>query len=387
MSFTSNLKQGLILCQVVSLAILFASCSKDETTSISIGKGGGGGSYLVVGRALARVVNENRPNDAFRLESQISSGSVSNINAIAAGDNQFGIAQADHQYQAVRGSGAWKDKKGPQQDLRAVFSLYTESVALLAGADSDIRSIHDLKGKVVDIGSSGSGTQRNAIDALRAARIDWKNEIQAREGSMDDRLAKFIRGDLDAFFFTVGHPNTEIKFATFSVRGVRIIPLANIDDLISDKAYFFKTMIPSNLYPMAHNKVDIETIGVNATLLTSATVSDDVVYAVTKTVFENLESLTDSNTEFNALLDDKFPGRYDRSDSSGCIEILPRSRVAHSLIGEMVIRRSYFILQSSVTLKGIRLSAIRPLLITISTSCSASMLVSGLAGTRIMSAS
>ena len=305
MSFTSNLKQGLVFCQVVSLALLFASCSKEETKSISIGTGGAGGSYLVVGRALARVVNEDRLNNGFQLENRISSGSVSNINAIAAGDTQFGIAQADHQYQAVKGSGEWKDK-GPQQDLRAVFSLYTESVALLAGGDSEIRSIDDLKGKIVDVGSSGSGTQRNAIDALRAAGIDWKNDIHAREGSTDDRLAKFIRGDLDAFFFTVGHPNTEIKFATFSVRGVRIIPLANIDNLISEKAYFFKTMISSNDYPMAHNKVDIETIGVNATLLTSANVSDDVVYAVTKTVFENLESLTDSNAEFNALLDDKF---------------------------------------------------------------------------------
>jgi len=305
MSSASNLKQGLVFCQIVSLALLFASCSKEETTSVSIGTGGSGGSYLVVGRALARVVNENRAQNGFQLENQISSGSVSNINAIAAGDIKFGIAQADHQYQAVKGSGEWKDK-GPQQDLRAVFSLYTESVTLLAGGDSDIRSINDLKGKIVDIGSSGSGTQRNAIDALRAAGIDWKNDIHAREGNMDDRLAKFIRGELDAFFFTVGHPNTEIKFATFSVRGVRIIPLANIDNLISENAYFFRTTIPSNLYPMAHNKVDIETIGVNATLLTSATVAEDVVYAVTKAAFENLESLTESNAAFNALLDDDF---------------------------------------------------------------------------------
>lgn len=305
MSSASNLKQGLVFCQIVSLALLFTSCSMEETTSINIGTGGTGGSYLVVGRALARVVNENRVSNGFQLENQISSGSVSNINAIIAGNTQFGIAQADHQYEAVKGSGEWKDK-GPQQDLRAVFSLYTESVTLLAGGDSDIRSMNDLKGKIVDIGSSGSGTQRNAIDALRAAGIDWKKDINAREGSMDDRLARFIRGELDAFFFTVGHPNTEVKFATFSVRGVRIIPLVNIDNLISENSYFFRTMIRSKLYPMAHNKGDIETIGVNATLLTSATVSEDVVYAVTKTVFENLESLTDSNAEFNALLDDKF---------------------------------------------------------------------------------
>ena len=305
MSTVSNVKQGLLFCQVVSLALLFASCSKEEIPSFSIGTGGVAGSYRDVGLALARIVNENRAIDGFQLETKISSGSVSNINAIAAGDTQFGIAQADHQYQAVKGLGEWTDK-GPQEDLRAVFSMYAESVTLVAGGDSDIRSINDLKGKLVDIGSADSGTRRNAIDALRAAGIDWKNDIQAREESLDDRLAKFMRGELDAFFFTVGHPNKEIKFATFSVRGARIIPLENIDSLISANPYFSRTLIPSKLYPMAHNDVDIETIGVNATLLTSAKVSEDVVYAVTKTVFENLESLPDFNAGFNALLNDKF---------------------------------------------------------------------------------
>ena len=113
-------------------------------------------------------------------------------------------------------------------------------------------------------------------------------------------------GELDAFFYTVGHPNLEIKFATYYVRGVRIIPLKNVDGLIAENPYFRRVLIPTEIYPMARNKVDIETIGVNATLLTSAKVPEEVVYAFTKTVFENLEALTDLNTKFDALLDDKF---------------------------------------------------------------------------------
>ena len=305
MSTTRNAIQGLLFCQVVSLAFLFASCSKEEVPSLRIGTGGSQGTYQVAGRALARIVNANLALTGFQLKSEISSGSVSNINAIAAGDIQFGIAQADHQYQAVKGTGDWRDK-GPQEDLRAVFSIYTESVTLLAGADSDIRSINDLKGKLVDIGSSGSGTRRNAVDVLRAAGIDWRNDIQAREESLDGRLAKFMGGELDAFFYTVGHPNLETKFATFSVRGVRIIPLTNIDGLIAENPYYLRVLIPTELYPMARNNVDIETIGVNATLLTSVTVPEAVVYAFTRAVFENLEALIDLNTEFDALLDDKF---------------------------------------------------------------------------------
>ena len=305
MSTTRNAIRGLLFCQVVALAFLFASCSKEEVQSLRIGTGGTEGTYLVAGRALARVVNANWAMTGLQLKSEISSGSVSNIDAIAAGNIQFGIAQADHQYQAVKGTGDWRDK-GPQEDLRAVFSIYTESVTLLAGGDSDIRSINDLKGKLVDIGSIGSGTRRNAIDVLSAAGVDWENDIQAREESLDGRLAKFMGGELDAFFYTVGHPNLETKFATYSVRGVRMIPLTNIDGLIAENPYFFRVLIPKELYPMARNKADIETIGVNATLLTSAKVPEEVVYAFTKAVFENLGAFTELNTKFDALLDDKF---------------------------------------------------------------------------------
>lgn len=305
MNTARNTRQELLFWQVVLLAFLFASCSKEEVPSFRIGTGSTAGNYLVTGRALARVVNANWAMTGWQLKSETSSGSVSNINAIAAGKIQFGIAQADHQYQAVKGTGDWRDK-GPQEDLRAVFSLYTESVTLLAGGDSDIQSINDLKGKLVDIGSSGSGTRQNAIDVLRAAGMDWRNDIQAREESLDGRLAKFMGGELDAFFYTVGHPNLETKFATYSVRGVRIIPLTNIDSLISENPYFLRMLIPTELYPMARNEADIETIGVNATLLTSAKVPEEVVYAFTKAVFENLDALTDLNTKFDALLDDKF---------------------------------------------------------------------------------
>ncbi len=305
MRTVSNVKQGFLFCHVVSLALLITACSNENTPSYSLGSGGGVGIYQDVGIALERVVNKNQEITGIQLEDKISTGSVSNIDAIATGDIQFGIAQADHQYQAVNGLGEWKDK-GPQEDLRAVFNLFSEAVTLVAGVDSGIRSINDLKGKHVDIGLPGSGSRQNAIDALRAAGIDWENDIQVHEESLDDRLAMFMRGELDAFFFTVGHPNKETKFATFSVRGARIIPLINIDSLISANPYYSRTSISSTLYPMTKSKVDIETIGVNATLLTSAKVSEDVVYTITKTVFENLDSLTEFNPELNRLRSNKF---------------------------------------------------------------------------------
>lgn len=292
------------LCLVMSLGIPLASCSKQEAPTLTISTGGMQGNYLSAGRTIARVVNEDGGNDSLRLKAEMSSGSVANINAISAGASEFGFAQADHQYQALNGLGAWIDK-GPQEDLRAVFNVYSESITLVAGADSSIRSIRDLRGKVVDIGSPESGTRGNAIDALRAAGLDWQTDIEAREESLDDRLVKFMSGDLDAFFYTVAHPNPDIKFAAFSVRGARLIPLENIEKIVSRESFYTRELISPGDYPNIRNTGDIETLGVSATLLASASVPDDVVYAITKATFENLDTLDQFDANFNALVNGK----------------------------------------------------------------------------------
>ncbi len=290
MNPTSHAKLILIVIQVLFVLFLTSSCSQEQERSLTIGTGGPGGNYQMTGLAIARLVNKNQEANGFRLQDIASSGSLANIDAIMAGDVEFGLAQADHQYQASNGLGEWEDN-GPQKELRALFSLYSEAVTLVAGRDSGIISMQDLSGKRVDIGLPGSGSRHNALDALRAAGIDWKKDIEAHEAKLDDRLNMLMHSELDAFFHTVGHPSREIKFATYSVRGARLIPLANIEKIVSKNLYYSEALIPIALYPRADNKKDVETVGVKATLLTSAKVSYDIVYAVTKAVFDNLESL------------------------------------------------------------------------------------------------
>jgi hypothetical protein len=281
--------------------LLLAACSREQAPSITLGSGGIGGNYEVAGRAIARTVNQDHESHGFELEVEISEGSAANIDAILAGDIAFGLAQADQQHQASNGLARWADK-GPQTQLRAVFSLYSEVVTLVAGADSGITTMQDLRGKRVDIGPPGSGTRQNAIDALSAAGIDWNTDVRVAEEAdlTDERLAKFMHGEIAAFFYTVGHPNQDVRFATYSARGARFIPLINTDELLAAFPYYSSSIIPEDQYPRANNAQDVETIGVRSVLLTSADVPDEVVYSVTKAVFENIEALR----EFHAVLGD-----------------------------------------------------------------------------------
>jgi len=262
---------------------------RQKTTFITIGTGGITGVYYPTGGAIAKIVNMKKDLYGIRCTVESTGGSVFNVNAIMAGDLQFGVVQSDRQYQAINGFAEWKDK-GKQEDLRAVFSIHPESITLVAAVDADINDIVDLKGKRVNIGNPGSGQRQNSIDALEAVGIDYKTDMNA-EGIKASESASLLQdGRIDAFFYTVGHPSGSIKEATAGARKVRFASITGIDSLLEKYPYYAKAFIPVKLYPGAENTENVDTFGVKATFVTSAKVSEDVVYAVTKEVFDNFDA-------------------------------------------------------------------------------------------------
>ncbi|MFT5129047.1 MAG: TRAP transporter TAXI family solute receptor, partial [Rhodothermales bacterium] len=196
--------------------------------------------------------------------------------------------------------GPWA-KKGPQTNLRAVFSIHEELVTLVAAVDADINSLADLSGKRVNIGNEGSGQRINALDALAAAGLNPETDVHAESVKASEAPGLLQDDRIDAFFYTVGHPSGAIKEATAGRRNVKFVTLDGLDELIARSPYYVKGAIPKDQYPNAANKEDVPTFGVKATLMTSATVSDDVVYAITREVFENFEAFTAQHPAFSAL--------------------------------------------------------------------------------------
>ena len=262
--------------------------TKAKTTFITIGTGGITGVYYPTGGAIAKIVNQKKDVYGIRCTVESTGGSVFNVNAIMAGDLQFGVVQSDRQYQAINGLAEWEEK-GKQEDLRAVFSIHPESITLVAAVDAGINDIADLKGKRVNIGNPGSGQRQNSIDALEAVGINYETDLIA-EGIKASESASLLQdGRIDAFFYTVGHPSGSIKEATAGARKVRFASITGIDSLLEKYPYYAKAFIPVKLYEGAENTENVDTFGVLATFVTSAKVPDDVVYAITKEVFDNFE--------------------------------------------------------------------------------------------------
>lgn len=303
------MKRTLILCLSTVFAFVFTvgmqiPQAQAKTTFVTIGTGGITGVYYPTGGAIAKIVNKKKKEYGIRCTVESTGGSVFNVNAVMAGDLEFGVVQSDRQYQAINGTemSEWDGK--PQTDLRAVFSIHPEACTLVAAVDANIKSIQDLKGKRVNIGNPGSGQRQNSIDALTAVGIDWENDLMA-EGIKASEAAGLLQDErIDAFFYTVGHPNGSFKEATAGVRKVNFVPIEGpgIESLIKRLPYYAMATVPVvDNYPAAINDSDIQTFGVKATLVTSAKVSDDIVYAITKEVFENFEEFRKLHPAYKVL--------------------------------------------------------------------------------------
>jgi len=295
----------ILVCAVFFGAVMCmgSACFGEETTFVSIGTGGITGLYYPAGSAIAKLINKKRQLYGIRANVESTDGSVFNISAIASGNMQFGIVQSDRLYQAVHGHDEWA-AKGPQKDLRAVFGIHSESVTLVAAADSGIRTLNDLRGKRVNIGNAGSGQRQNAIDALMAGGIRFDKDLKAEGVKSSEAPALLQDGKLDAFFYTVGHPSSAFREAASGPVKVCFIPVSGpeIEELLKAKPCYAKCSFSPKMYPGAVNEEDnIETFCVKATLCTSVHVPDKVVYAVTKEVLSNLDEFRKVHPAFEEL--------------------------------------------------------------------------------------
>jgi TRAP transporter TAXI family solute receptor len=264
-----------------------SAAAEQATNTINIGTGGVTGVYYPAGGGICRLFNRNRGQQSVTCSFESTEGSIANVEGLRAGEFDMVIVQSDWQFHAYRGDGPFA-QAGPYRDLRAVFSLHAEPFTVVARADSGITSVADLRGKRVNVGNPGSG-QRATTEAVMAAN-GWTmaDFAQASELPSDQQAGALASGRVDAIVFTVGHPSGEIYDATEST-SARLVPITGpaVDSLIADNPYYAKAVIPSGLY--RGNDSPTPTFGVRATLVTTATTPNDVVYLMVKSVFENFE--------------------------------------------------------------------------------------------------
>jgi len=292
------LKKVTLTAAALAAGVTFSPAAFAEEF-ITIGTGGVTGVYYPTGGAICRLVNKGRKEHGVRCSVESTGGSVYNINTIREGELEFGVAQSDWQYHAYNGTSKFEDK-GPFEDLRAVFSVHPEPFTVVARADSGVKSFQDLKGKRVNIGNPGSG-QRGTMEVLMEA-LGWTTGdfALATELKAAEQSAALCDNQIDAMVYTVGHPSGSIQEATTACDSVLVtVDGAAVEKLIADNSYYRTATIPGGMY--RGNDADTKTFGVGATFVTSAKVSEDTVYTLVKSVFENFEAFKKLHPAFANL--------------------------------------------------------------------------------------
>ncbi|MDX1597831.1 MAG: TAXI family TRAP transporter solute-binding subunit [Marinobacter sp.] len=289
----------LALAAAVSLGAASSAVSAQEQQFVTIGTGGVTGVYYPAGGAICRLVNMDRKEHGIRCSVESTGGSVYNLNAIREGELDLAVAQSDWQYHAYNGTSEF-ESAGKNEKLRAVFSLHPEPFTVVASKGSGIKTFEDLEGKRVSIGNPGSGQRATAEVLMKEMGWDKDKFSLAAEIKAAEQSQALCDGNIDAFFYTVGHPSGAIKEATTSCDSV----LVNVDNaatkkLIDENPYYRKAVVPGGMYRGSDD--DVTTFGVAATFVSSTDVPDEVVYAVVKAVFENFDSFKRLHPAFGNL--------------------------------------------------------------------------------------
>lgn len=265
---------------------------------ISIGTGGVTGVYYPTGGAICRLVNKSRKEHGIRCAVESTGGSVYNINTIKAGELEFGVAQSDWQYHAYNGTSKFADNPFP--DVRAVMSVHPEPFTLIVRGDSGISSFEELAGKRVNVGNPGSGQRATMEVVMDAFGIGMDDLALATEYKGSEMAKQLCDGNIDAMIYTIGHPAAAIKEATTTC-DARLVNVTGepIEKLVADNPFYRVATIPGGMYKGTDGATT--TFGVGATFVTSASVPEDTVYVVAKSVMENIEDFKGLHPAFANL--------------------------------------------------------------------------------------
>ncbi|NED99707.1 TAXI family TRAP transporter solute-binding subunit [Phytoactinopolyspora halotolerans] len=278
---------------VAAFALLLAACSDEGPEGpLRIATGGSGGVYYEYGNGLADVVDAHLPD--LQPEVLTTAASLENIRMVVAGEAEIGFSLADSVELAVIGAEPFDQP----QPIRALARLYDNYVHLAVTADSDIRTLADLRGHPVSTGAADSGTEVIVNRLLQVAEMDPAVDLQRHRLNIDESAAALMNGEITAFFFSAGLPTEAIRRLADEDE-IRLIDLAEMAPVMRSEygELYSERSIPHSVYGL----LPITTIGVPNYLVVSAEMDDSLAYALTELLFSARDELAEAHPEARRL--------------------------------------------------------------------------------------
>ncbi|MBM3521328.1 MAG: TAXI family TRAP transporter solute-binding subunit [Alphaproteobacteria bacterium] len=286
---------GLTAAATAASTLLVGSpvARAQETRFFRIGTGGAGGTYFPIGGLMANAISAppgSTPCDqggacgvpGLVAIAQTTNASVANVTGVQGGQMESGLAAADIVYQSVNGLGRF-DRKFDR--VRVIANLFPEHMHLVLPKGGKLGGIKDLKGKRVGIFTAGSGTQVVVLELFKIYGIA-KSDIQAAELNPQQSADRMADGQLDAFFIVGGTPLAAIAQLA-ATKGIELYELSAQEraDFLKAVPYYYEDVIKAGTYE--GQRADIKTVAVGAQWVVGSTVPDQLVYDITKALWND----------------------------------------------------------------------------------------------------
>lgn len=283
---------GLIVSLVLVFGVLVGAQAAD--VKLILATGGTAGTYYPFGGAMAKIWNSKIPG--MNVTAQTTGASAENIRLINKKEVELALVQSDVLDFAYTGKETFKEKIAT---MSAIAVLYPEIIQVVVRGDSPIKSFADLKGMKIGVGAPGSGTEANfrqLMDVYGMKKEDVKGQFLSFAESADQFKDKHI----DAFIVTAGIPNSAIMDIS-TQHAIRLlnIPGDVVGKLTQKYPFLSPAKVPANTYKGQGE--DVNTVAVNAVLIASNELKEDVVYNLTKNLFENQSELASAHAKGKEL--------------------------------------------------------------------------------------
>lgn len=271
-----------MVCVVLLLGCILTGCA--SATKMTMGTGGSGGTYYAFGGVLGQTIKDSA---GITVNVVTTDGSKANLLGIDAGNYQLATVQSDVMSYAWEGTRSF-EKDGKVDSFRVIGGLYDEAVQLVT-TNPEVQSVADLAGKRVSVGAPGSGVYFNAMDVLQAAGLS-ESDILPQNQSFSDSADALKDGKVDAAFIVAGAPTPAVT-ELCTTTGARLVPIdgAVAEALIASCPFYTVCTVPAGTYEGQSEAVT--TVAVKATMVVSASASEDDVYAITKAIFSDPASI------------------------------------------------------------------------------------------------
>jgi uncharacterized protein len=290
----------LMACSLFALAMMAPGCAQIVSRpDLVIATARPADIDYPLGGSICRLFNLDRARHGLRCAEEPSAGAVANVESLRRGRIDVGIVPSDVLADAVAGRGAFASR-GRATDLRILFAGHADIFTLVARRDSGIRTVADLRGRRVGIGSPGSRQGTQMARVMAALGLTPNDFSEARASSSAEQNRAFCANGLDAIVYSVSHPNGLIRHATLHCQGV-LIPVSDpgIDRMLSEYSEYERAAIPGGTYPV--NPVDVQTFGVRAVVVTTTRMSDAVAYEIARSVFVQFDDFRRLHPAFESL--------------------------------------------------------------------------------------